>query len=164
MVDVGCGYAGSLLWFARQQGVTGVGITISPIQRLIGQLKVWVSRSGKKVKLKVTDAQKTWPVVNQSLDMVWCVECSEHLADKLHFTRRSLSGTQTGRHHLSGSLAGGRSSRPEAVTLKQTVEKGMLCYPFGSAKEYQGWLERLALKGCKCGLSPLMCYVPGSFV
>lgn len=139
LLDVGCGYGGSLLWFARHTGARGMGITLSPMQQFIGQMKIRRARLQQRLRVRVADAQQAWPVPAQSMSLVWCVECSEHLQDRAHFAREAYRVLQPGGVLCLAAWLAGTATAPEAIALRQEVERGMLCYPFGTPADYSGW-------------------------
>lgn len=139
LLDIGCGYGGSLIWFARNTGTHGRGITLSQSQRLIGQLKIFRQGLHKRLRIQVADAQRQWPVTAAYADLVWCVECSEHLADRLHFAREAYRVLRPGGTLCVAAWLAGLNTSPEAEALRQAVEQGMLCYPFGTCQDYIQW-------------------------
>ncbi len=141
LLDVGCGYGGSLLWFARNAGAQGMGITLSPAQRLVGQVKIRRAGLHARLRIEVADAQQRWPVADASRTLVWCVECSEHLEDRLHFAREAYRVLQPGGTLCLAAWLASDAKTPEAVALCREVERGMLCYPFGTCEEYTDWFQ-----------------------
>lgn len=137
--DVGCGYAGSLLWLARHAAATGSGITLSRMQRAIGQLKL--RRNGLQgcIAVRVADAQREWPVRDASVSLVWCVECSEHLSDRAHFMRQAYRALAPNGTLCLAAWVASESATPDAQALRAEVERGMLCYPFSTVAEYAMW-------------------------
>jgi tocopherol O-methyltransferase len=146
LLDVGCGYGGSLLWLARNVGAQGLGITLSPMQQWIGQVKIRRARLQPHVRIAVADAQQRWPLPDASVDLVWCVECSEHLADRVHFAREAHRVLRPGGRLCLAAWLAGPVTTPEAVALRQAVEQGMLCYPFSPAEEYARWCTEAGLE------------------
>ncbi len=146
MLDVGCGYGGSLQWFAKNTAAQGLGITLSPVQRLIGQFNLRRAGLHNRVQIQVADAQQAWPLPAQSVDLVWCVECSEHLADRLHFAREAWRVLRPGGTLCVAAWLAGTHISAAAVALRQKVEQGMLCHPFGTLADYQQWFESAGLQ------------------
>ncbi len=146
ILDVGCGYGGSLQWFARHIGAQGLGITLSPVQRMIGQFNLRRSGLHNRVQIQVADAQQVWPLSAQSVDLVWCVECTEHLVDRLHFARQACRVLRPGGTLCVAAWLAGTNPSPAAVALQQEVAQGMLCYPFGTLTDYQQWFESAGLQ------------------
>lgn len=137
MLDVGCGYGGTLRWLANQTGAQGEGITLSPMQRRIASLKNRLAGQADTLTVQVSDAQKAWPFASKSFDLVWCMECSEHLENRAHFFSESYRVLKpSGTLCLAAWLASSDTSA-SAEALRDEVEKGMLCYPFDTAATYE---------------------------
>jgi tocopherol O-methyltransferase len=136
VLDIGCGFGGSLLWFAQNVQAQGIGLTLSPVQCLLGRLAAHRQQLRERVQIHVADAQQPWPLPDASVDMVWCVECSEHLADRLHFAREAWRVLKPGGVLALAAWLAGDEQEPEAVALRQAVEHSMLCYPFDTADTY----------------------------
>ena len=141
MLDVGCGYGGSLLSLARSGGAHGVGMTISPLQRLVAQLNLRVAGMAAKLRVQVADAQQRWPVADQAMNLVWCVECSEHLQDRSHFAREAFRVLAPGGRLAVAAWLSTNDVSPTAVTLRHEVATGMLCPPFATTDEYCQWFK-----------------------
>jgi tocopherol O-methyltransferase len=144
VLDVGCGFGGSLLWFATHAQAQGIGMTLSPVQCLVGRLAVQRQQLQERVQIHVADAQQPWPLPDASVDMVWCVECSEHLADRGHFAREAWRVLKPGGVLALAAWLAGDEQTPEAAALRQAVEQSMLCYPFDTAAAY---IEHLSAAG-----------------
>jgi tocopherol O-methyltransferase len=141
VLDVGCGFGGSLLWFASNTPAHGIGMTLSPVQCLVGRLAAQRRGVRGRMQIHVADAQQPWPLPDASVDMVWCVECSEHLADRGHFAREAWRVLKPGGVLALAAWLAGDEQTPEAVALRQAVEQSMLCYPFDTAAAYIAHLE-----------------------
>lgn len=139
LLDVGCGYGGSLIWFARHTGAEGLGMTLSPLQRLIGQVKIRRAGFHNHLDVRVADAQEPWPVATEGVDLVWCVECSEHLEDRAHFAHEAYRVLRAGGVVCVAAWLAGANAGPEAIALRHEVERGMLCHPFGTQQDYMRW-------------------------
>src|SRR5262249_30172024 len=77
----------------------------------------------------------------QSFDVVWVIECSEHIDDKaglLAACARSL--TSGGRLALCAWLAT-ENRTPEHAQLITEVSRGMLCPPLAIPSAYTRWME-----------------------
>lgn len=78
VLDVGCGFGGSARWLARRYGARVMGWTLSRRQAVTAARSA--PRDGRCLFVQ-TDAE-TWPARPESFDVVWIVECLEHLTDK----------------------------------------------------------------------------------
>jgi tocopherol O-methyltransferase len=149
MLDVGCGAGGSLLWLAKHVQATGSGITLSRMQQLIGQAAFLAAGLARRLTIRVADAQHGWPVDDASVNLVWCVECSEHLQDRAHFARESHRALAPGGALCVAAWLAGPDIGPDAEVLRQRVEHGMLCHPFGTEAEYCRWFADAGFIGIK---------------
>ncbi len=141
VLDIGCGFGGSLLWLARHAGACGLGLTLSPAQRLIAQAARAAGGQRGRLRAARADAQQRWPLSDGAVSLVWCVECSAHLLDRALFAAEAYRVPRpSGRLELAAGMAGERQDTA-AKALRQRVERGMLCHPFGSAAGYVGWLR-----------------------
>ncbi len=138
VLDVGCGYGGGLLWLARNAGAGGVGLTLSPVQRLIARGKIKRARLDRRLRVLVADAQRPWPVDAGSVDLVWCVECTEHLKDRAFFAQQAYRALSPGGVLCVAAWLRSADSSAQAEKRRREVERGMLCYPFDSAQTYCG--------------------------
>jgi cyclopropane fatty-acyl-phospholipid synthase-like methyltransferase len=137
VLDIGCGHAGPLLWLARHAGARGVGLTISPAQRLVGQAAIRLAGQGRRLDVRLADVQQPWPVDSRSFDLVWCVECSEHLADRGRLAREAARVLRPGGILCIAAWLRGRLDSAEARQLRARVERGMLIHPLEPAAAYR---------------------------
>ena len=73
-------------------------------------------------------------------NLVWCVECSEHLADRSHFAREAYRSLAPGGTLALAAWLASPDNTPQARQVRQRVETGMLCPPFGTVADYEQWL------------------------
>jgi len=140
ILDVGCGLGGSALWLARHLGCTVTGITISPVQVQLAAERARAENLGDRVRFLLMDANQL-DLAPESFDVVWVVECSEHIDDKaglLAGCSRAL--TPGGRLALCAWLAT-ENPTAERAQLIAEVCQGMLCPSLGSQNDYNHWME-----------------------
>ena len=142
VLDVGCGMGGSSLELARR-GCRVLGVTLSPVQRL------WASASAirhglrSRTRFRCLDAERL-ALAPSSVDVVWNVECSEHLHDKPAFFRNVGRWLRpAGRVALCAWLAG---DGPAAERGAFAVCDAFLCPSLGTAGDYAGWLADAGLE------------------
>ena len=87
VLDVGCGMGGSSMKLAQRFGCKVTGLTLSPVQRSWATLSAGFQGLGDRVNFRCADAEKV-KLPTRTFDVVWNVECSEHLFDKPAFFRR----------------------------------------------------------------------------
>jgi tocopherol O-methyltransferase len=139
VLDVGCGLGGSSLWLARRLGCSVLGITLSPIQATAARERARQENLEGTVAFAVLDANRL-ALAPASFDIVWCIECSEHLEDKPDFFRACGRLLRPGgRLALCAWLANDGSAADPS--LLAAVCHGMLCPSLGSLGEYVRWLR-----------------------
>lgn len=144
VLDVGCGLGGSALWLARHLGCTVTGITISPVQVQMATNRARAENLGDRVRFLVMDANRL-DLAPESFDVVWVIECSEHVDDKaglLAACARVLA--PGGRLALCAWLAADDRT-PERDRLIAEVCEGMLCPSLSTRSDYTRWMEAAGL-------------------
>jgi tocopherol O-methyltransferase len=142
VLDVGCGMGGSTIDLAARYGCTVTGVTLSPVQCRWARLSAAWHRVGRRVRFRHADAEHV-EFAPATFDVVWNVECSEHLFDKPGFFRRAAAWLRPGgRLALCAWLAG---DRPGVEPQVRAVGAGFLCPSFGTAGDYRAWLESAGL-------------------
>ncbi len=137
VLDVGCGMGGSSIELARRYRCQVTGLTLSPLQRFWATVSAAFQGVGDRVRFRCADAEKV-RIPGNSFDVVWNVECSEHLFDKPAFFRRVANWLKpSGRLALCAWLAGEEPAAEPAVRL---VCEGFLCPSLGTAEDYLGWV------------------------
>lgn len=137
VLDVGCGMGGSTIDLARRYHCITTGLTLSGIQRGWAALAARWQGVGGRTRFLRGDAEAIhFPPA--SFDVVWNVECSEHLFDKPAFFHRAAGWLRPGgRVALCAWLAG---DAPQAEREALRVCEGFLCPSLGTADDYRGWL------------------------
>jgi tocopherol O-methyltransferase len=145
VLDVGCGMGGSSLYLARQLECAVTGITISPLQRRWAQTAACFQRSPRRAKFICADAERvTFDAA--SFDVVWSVECTEHLFDKPAFFNRAARWLRPGgRVAICAWLAGDRTD-VNAVQQVHDVCEGFFCPSLGSQQDYVTWMQQAGLE------------------
>jgi tocopherol O-methyltransferase len=143
VLDVGCGLGGTCRELARRHGCRVTGLTLSPVQCAWA---CWEARRvglGGRNRFRCADAE-TVALTDAAFDVVWNVECSEHLFDKPGFFRRAAGWLRPGgRLALCAWLAG---DGPDAGPVAARVCADFLCPSLGTAADYQGWLADANLR------------------
>jgi tocopherol O-methyltransferase len=149
VLDVGCGMGGSSLYLAKQLGCAVTGITISPLQRRWAQSAACLKRLPKRATFLCADAEQvTFPPA--SFDVVWSVECTEHLFDKPAFFRRSAQWLRPGgRVAICAWLAGDRTDAI-AVQHVHDVCEGFFCPSLGTQHDYVEWMRQAGFEIRAC--------------
>ncbi len=145
VLDVGCGMGGSSIHLALEYGCHVRGLTLSRLQRRWAASEAWWRSAGRSTEFECVDAEAVNFPPN-SFDVVWSIECTEHLFDKPGFFRRAASWLRPG-----GSLAicawlAGPDNTPENVQQVEAVCRGFLCPSLGTMADYQQWFADAGLR------------------
>jgi tocopherol O-methyltransferase len=148
VLDVGCGMGGSSIYLARNADCTVTGVTISRVQRVWAAVTAWHRRVGSRARFRCADAEKV-EFAPESFDVVWSIECTEHLFDKPRFFRRAAEWLRPGgRIAICAWLAGSDLSVPDREGQVRRVCEGMLCPSLGTGEDYCRWMEDAGLVRC----------------
>ncbi|MDB5341088.1 MAG: hypothetical protein JWN70_6707 [Planctomycetaceae bacterium] len=143
ILDVGCGMGGSTMHLARQ-GCDVTGVTLSPIQRRWAAAESWCRGLSRKTRWMCTDAE-TLDFPEANFDIVWSIECTEHLFDKPAFFRRAAKWLKPGgRMAICAWLAGDRTDAA-AVQKVEDVCEGFICPSLGTSADYCQWFTDAGL-------------------
>ncbi len=146
VLDVGCGLGGSALWLARQLGCTVLGLTISSVQAVMAREKARAEKLDDRVRFEVSDASHL-DLTPESFDVVWVVECSEHLIDKADFIAQSARALRPG--GVLALCAWLCAEDPALTSHEQIVRnvcRGMLCPELASMSDFTGWMRESCLE------------------
>lgn len=150
--DIGCGMGGSSVWLARQLGCYVTGVTLSSVQRNWASWAAMLRGVTPRPRFLRDDAERI-EFEPASADVVWSIECTEHLFDKPAFFRKSAQWLRPGgRFALLAWLAGKDPLTEEQTELTRAVCKGMFCPSLGSQSDYAGWFEQAGYRVIKQGL------------
>jgi tocopherol O-methyltransferase len=145
VLDVGCGMGGSSIHLARHLHCQVTGLTLSPVQRLWAQSSAWLSGVGRRARFVCQDAEGA-DFAPGTFDIVWSVECTEHLFDKPRFFERASTWLRPGgRLAICAWLAGPEPSTPAANQQVYQVCKDFLCPSLGTSDDYQSWMRAAGL-------------------
>jgi tocopherol O-methyltransferase len=145
VVDVGCGMGGSSIHLAQTLDCRVTGITLSAVQRAWAACSArWqgVSRLASFVR---ADAERI-DLPAAAYDIVWSIECTEHLFDKpAFFARASRWLRPGGRMAICAWLAAEPPNSEAAGKLVHEVCEGFLCPSIGTMSDYQRWMSDAGL-------------------
>src|SRR5262249_31119668 len=88
VVDLGCGMGGSSIFLAKHRGCRVTGVTLSPVQRSWAACAAAWQGVARTTEFRCVDAEQA-VFEPGSIDVLWSVECTEHLFDKPEFFRRA---------------------------------------------------------------------------
>lgn len=137
VLDVGCGFGETAIYLSGKFNAQVVGITISPIQAEVVQKKL-LKQTGCRVEIYERDANDLRSNELGQFDVVWCVECSEHLFDKGKFFKQCFELLAP-----SGTLALCTWAWGDAgdAEIKGTILDGMLLPSLLTMAELRGLAE-----------------------
>ena len=146
IVDVGCGMGGSSIRLARRFGCHVTGITLSGVQRWWAATAARLQGVGGLTRFSRVDAEAAeFPA--GSFDVVWSIECTEHLFDKAAFFRRASGWlTRGGRVAICAWLAADDADRAGKREQVEAVCDAFLCPSLGSFGDYRGWMADAGLE------------------
>lgn len=141
VLDVGCGVGGSARWLAKNLNCSVLGITLSPVQARMAAEAAAREGLGDRARFAIKDAHRLdFPA--GSFDVVWVIECSEHLVDKRGFIQACHRVLKPGgTMALCAWLAVERFQSEEHERLVAEVCEGMLCPSLASMGDYVSWLR-----------------------
>jgi tocopherol O-methyltransferase len=144
LLDIGCGMGGSSIHLAKTRGCQAVGVTISPFQRRWAALASRWHRVQTKSQFLCADAEQIeFPA--GSFDIVWSVECTEHLFDKPRFFQRAATWIKPGgTMAICAWLSGENLNNAQAKQVYDVCE-GFLCPSLGTAADYVEWMQAAGL-------------------
>lgn len=145
MLDVGCGYGGSSRWLADHFDASVSGITISRAQ---ARIAVRLNRrrdpdQRRRLRVVVADAAHP-PFTAGAFDLIWVVECLEHLEGKAAFIQRCASLLRPGGR--LGLCSWQRTGEPQAEELVARVCKAFLCPNLARPEDYERWCASAGLE------------------
>jgi tocopherol O-methyltransferase len=146
LLDVGCGMGGSAIHLAKEWNCDVTGITLSPVQRRWASMSARWSGASPNARFLVADAE-TVDFEPQSFDLVWSLECTEHLFDKAAFFRRAAGWLKPGgRAAICAWQAADGTLSDDAKQQCYDVCEGFLCPSLGSGEDYRSWFVGAGLE------------------
>jgi tocopherol O-methyltransferase len=140
VVDIGCGMGGSAIRLAKRRGCEVTGVTLSPVQRRWATLSSRAKGVGGRTRFLAEDAEAV-VFEPSSFDVMWCVECTEHLFDKPEFFRRAANWLRPGgRMAICVWFEGEDTSRPGHQQQCEEVCQRFVCPSLATRSDYVTWM------------------------
>ena len=145
VLDVGCGMGGSSIRLARGRGCRVTGITLSGVQRGWAALAATLAGVGRRARFVQIDAEAA-EFAPASFDVIWSIECTEHLFDKAAFFRRARGWLRPGgRLAICAWLAAEGAGEDARRARVEAVCRAFLCPSLGTFADYAGWMADAGL-------------------
>jgi len=146
VLDVGSGMGGSSIHLAKTRQCHATGVTLSPVQRAWSALSATMQGVGRQTHFRCADAERI-EFESQTFDVLWSVECTEHLFDKPAFFRRAAPWLKPGgRVAICAWLAGDDLDAASSRQQVRDVCEGFLCPSLGNANDYCEWMTSAGLR------------------
>lgn len=146
ILDIGCGMGGSSLLLAREMGCQVTGVTLSPVQRRWAATSAALGRVTPRPQFLHADAEAV-EFEPASADIVWSIECTEHLFDKAGFFRKAAQWLKPGgRLAICAWLSGDDEADSETQRLVGQVCEGFFCPSLGTQADYRAWFTDAGLE------------------
>ncbi|MGB7345072.1 MAG: class I SAM-dependent methyltransferase [Pirellulaceae bacterium] len=140
VVDIGCGMGGSSIRLAKRRGCDVTGVTLSPVQRHWAAVSSKINRVGKQTRFMAQDAEAV-VFDDGSFDVMWSVECTEHLFDKPEFFRRAFEWLRPGgRMAICVWFEGDDTTRDNHREQCEEVCERFVCPSLATRQDYAKWM------------------------
>ena len=148
VLDVGCGMGSSSIHLAEKLRCEVTGVTISSVQRHWAH---WAARfHGVRSLTRFIRADAEQVVfLPAAFDVVWSIECTEHLFDKPRFFRRAAEWLKPGGRVAICAWLAGEAIDERAKEQVYQVCEGFFCPSLGSSKDYVRWMTDAGLKNVR---------------
>lgn len=146
IVDIGCGIGGSAIRLAKQRNCEVTGVTLSSVQRRWATVSSKLKGVGRQTRFLAEDAEKV-VFDPSSFDVMWCIECTEHLFDKPAFFKRAAEWLRPGgRMAICVWFEGEDTSQPGHRQQCEEVCKRFVCPSLATREDYVGWMTKNGLQ------------------
>ena len=149
VLDVGCGMGGSSIHLARALGCCVSGVTLSRVQKHWATGAAWLGGARGGADFRCADVESL-ELPAGSFDVVWSIECTEHLFDKPAFFRKAAQWLRPGGRMAICAWLAGNTDTPERKDLVEKVCEAFLCPSLGSMADYQQWMSDAGLSMTVC--------------
>jgi tocopherol O-methyltransferase len=144
VLDVGCGMGSSSIYLAAKLGCQVTGVTISPVQRHWARWCARWHRVARQAEFLCADAEHT-EFKPASFDVVWSIECTEHLFDKAGFFKKAGQWLKPGGRVAICAWLAGRALNSQTAEQVHHVCEGFFCPSLGTREDYSHWMADAGL-------------------
>ena len=146
VLDIGCGMGGSSIHLAKEKQCQVTGVTISPVQRRWASLSARWHGVNKNADFLCANAEAV-EFPDETADIVWSIECTEHLFDKPRFFERLAQWLKPGgRVAICAWLAGPDMTDEARRKEVEDVCEGFFCPSLGAMDDYRNWMTQAGLE------------------
>lgn len=146
IVDIGCGMGGSSIRLAKRRGCDVTGVTLSPVQRRWAAISSTINGVGKRTRFIADDAE-TIAFDDNRFDVMWSVECTEHLFDKPEFFRRAARWLRPGgRMAICVWFEGEDTARDDHRKQCEEVCQRFVCPSLATRQDYANWMSEQGMR------------------
>lgn len=140
VADIGCGMGGSAIRMAKLRGCRVTGVTLSPLQRHWASVTARMKGAASKTEFIAADAESI-EFERERFDVVWSVECTEHLFDKPAFIQRASEWLRPGgRLAICVWFEGSDTNQPGHREQVEEVCRRFVCPSLATRDDYAGWM------------------------
>lgn len=140
VVDVGCGYGGTVRFLAHQCSCSVLGLSISEVQIRLAKKSTSSSNGQGSVRFELADAEKyEFPAAH--FDVVWNMESSEHFFDKAAYFRKAAATLKPGGALMLAAWTGSMEE-----PLIRDIAQIYLCPDLLTTEEYTALIEAAGLR------------------
>ena len=146
VLDVGSGMGGSSIHLAKTLGCRTHGVTVSPFQQKWASMSARWHRVSKLSRFQCQDVEQA-AFEPEQFDVVWSIECTEHLFDKPRLFQNAAHWLKPGgRVAICAWLAGENLQDPDKIQQVKDVCDGFFCPSLGTSSDYVSWMEQAGLR------------------
>jgi tocopherol O-methyltransferase len=142
VLDVGCGYGGTVLYLASNHRCQCTGITLSPKQARIASDQV--EEAGARIEVVVADVEQ-FVFPGAQFDLVWVMESSEHFFDKRRFFENVARALRPEGRLLLAAWTGSM----ESARVRDVAQR-FLCPELWSVEQYRSAVESAGMGITHC--------------
>jgi tocopherol O-methyltransferase len=141
VLDVGCGFGAGALWLADRYDARVLGWTLSRAQARIAARARRRRPAGARTVFALADAA-TWPARPGSVDVVWIVECLEHLPDRRAALAAAARTLRPGGRLALCTWLAARERDPAAAA----IARAFLCPDLATREAHLRWIRDAGLE------------------
>ncbi|NLF30177.1 MAG: methyltransferase domain-containing protein, partial [Planctomycetes bacterium] len=135
VLDVGCGFGASARWLAARLDCRVLGITLSRVQARRAAEAAQREGLDGRLRFAVHDAGDLDTVGGGPFDVVWIIECSEHLPDRARFFASCGRLLRPGGTLALCAWLRGPATEDRPPAALERLCRGMLCPMLSSPAE-----------------------------